>query len=92
MGLQVKCKQGNTKEIDCSNITSYTTNNGSNNTPRDTRNPPKILFYYIREDFPIGTKNHERKWERWERWERFWPNRVAVRNRCENEEGGLSFI
>jgi hypothetical protein len=38
--------------------------NGSKNTPRDTTNPPKLLFYYKREDFPNGTKNHERKWER----------------------------
>jgi hypothetical protein len=64
LGLQVKCKQGNAKEIDGNNITSYTTNNGSKNTPRDTGNPPKLLFYYIREDLPNGTKNHERKWKR----------------------------
>ena len=37
---------------------------------QETRNPPKLLFYYIREDLPNGTKNHERKWERMrERWE-----------------------
>jgi hypothetical protein len=87
LGLQVKCQQENAKEIDCNNITSYTTNKGSKNPSRDTTNSPKLLFYYIIEDFPNGTKNHERKWERmrkrWkimrERWERFWHNRVVVR-------------
>ena len=93
MGLQIKCKQGNAKEIDCNNITSYTTNNGSKNTPRDTRNPPKLLFYYIREDLPNGTKNHERKWERMRgEWERFWHNRVAVRIDVKMRRGRLSFI
>jgi hypothetical protein len=93
LGLQVKCKQANAKEIDSSIITSYTTNNGCKNTPRDTRNPQKLLFYYIREDLPNGTKNHERKWEIMrERWERFWHNRVVVRIDVEMRRGRLSFI
>ena len=63
------------KEIQENKLQQYylinSQHNGSKNTPRDTRNPPKLLFYYIREDFPNGTKNHERKWERMrKRWEK----------------------
>jgi hypothetical protein len=41
----------------------------------------------------LASRLQRRKWER-ERErerERFWHNRVAVKNSCQNEEGGLFF-
>jgi hypothetical protein len=43
--MQVRKYQKN----NCSNITSRITQyNGSKNTPRDTKDPPKLQFYYPR--------------------------------------------
>jgi hypothetical protein len=50
LGSPSKIMQGNTKN-NCNNITSRITQyNGSKNTPRDTKDPPKLQFYYPRKN------------------------------------------
>jgi hypothetical protein len=48
--------QGNAKN-NYSNITSRTTrHNGSKNTPRDTKDPSKLQFYYPRKIFQMAPR------------------------------------
>jgi hypothetical protein len=63
--------------------------NISKNTPRETRDPPKLQFYYPRK---VAKWHQESQEKMRERGERFWHNRVTVKNPCENEEGRRSFI
>jgi hypothetical protein len=63
------------------------------NTPKENQEILQRLTFLLQERLPNGTKNNKRKWERMrESGERFWHNRVAMKNSCQNEEGGLPFI